>query len=986
MKNNDTQLIHRTLDGDDTAFAELLKKYQKQVHALAWRKIGDFHIAEEITQDTFLKAYQKLGTLKQPKRLSSWLYVIATSLCNTWLRKRYRRAKLAQDIDEVQIEKTTYSEHVISENERITAVTQRDVVKKLLAKLAESERTVLTLHYFGEMSCTEIGAFLGVSANTVKSRLRRAQQRLQKEETMIREALDNFKISPNLTETIMRKISRTKPATPSSSKPLVPWVVAASTLVVVLLILGFGNSKYLTRFQQPYSLDATSEMTVEIVDAPIVANLESKSDARTQIESANAQSKINNPEQQANDTSPANTDGQADEIVEDYTQWQLPKAAKARLGKGGINVLQFSPNGRQLAVGSDIGLWLYDAKTGKEVSMFPGKYESIAFSPHGRFLAGSIGSLRRKGTRFYSMGLQLWEVVTGQKMQLTRFLPNASELRFSADGKTLFALGDEGDSFSRLDVETGKGMWKHIEGQIHPGKFVDPGCYALTHDKFAIGVGTKIEVWDTTTGKIPGKILFTLKGNISLLALEFSPDGTRLASAGKNNNEIVPLQLWDINSKESIYLDKHTGWVNALAFSSDGKMLASGGRDKTVQLWDIATGEPITTFTGHTGGINALMFSPDNRTLASGSADGTVRFWNINNGNLLPTRITGHTMEVEAVTFFKDNTTLASVAYDQVISIWDAKTSQKTGSNALQKINFYPESHRDWMVSTSAFSPDGTKFASSGVNVIKGNSAFPLVRLSDVRTGRELQTLAAKEGYASPVTFSPDGKTVAFGTSGEICLWNTETGETTDISLPDISLSYQNIKRKRKRERKIKSKINALVFSPDGKKLVSGTKDGKVQMWDAKTGVLLTLLFTGEEPVFSGKSDNSGIYYKESIDTLAFSPNGNLLAMSTLKQIRLIEIKEPITFKEVSQSVKTVEAFIFSPDNRILVAGLNNHRIELWDTETGDKLTTLDGHTAPVQTLVFSPDGKTLASTGQDGTILVWDWDKILKSSSGAAK
>ena len=984
MKNNDVQLIHRILDGDETAFAELVEKYQKQVHALVWRKIGDFHIAEEITQDAFLKAYQRLGTLKKPQRFASWLYVIAANRCSTWLRKKHLRRQLLEDKDVAQPEKATYSEYVLEENERITAETQRDVVKKLLAKLQESERTVMTLHYFGEMSCTEIGAFLGVSANTVKSRLRRAQQRLQKEETMIREALDNFQISPNLTETIMKEISRMKPATPSSNKPLIPWAIAASTLTVVLLMLGFGNQKYLARFQEPYSLDATSEMTVDIIDAPIVANLESKSDVQTQIGQINALDKQNNPEQQPNDASAAIAEAQGDEIVKDWTKWELPEKAKARLGKGGINVMQFSPDGTLLAVGSSIGVWLYDVKTGEEVSMFPGKHESIAFSPDGRFLAGSIDSLRRKGHRLFAVGLQLWEVATGQKMQLTRFLPNASVLRFSADGKTLFALGNEADLFSRLDVETGKGMSKRIERQtgtikgrtvrVERGTVVDPKCYALTHDKFAIGVGARIELWDTTTRKI----LFTLKGNISLLALEFSPDGTRLASAGKNNNEIVPLQLWDINSKESILLDKHTGWVDALAFSSDGKMLASGGRDKTVQLWDIATGEPITTFTGHTGGINALTFSPDNRTLAGGTTMGTVRFWNIKNGNLLPTRITGHTLEVEAATFFKDNTTLASIAYDEVISLWDVKTSQKTGSNALQKTDFYPETYQ--LLTASAFSPDGAKIVSFRV---KGNRAFPhapirwaepLVRLSDVRTGRELQTLAAKKGFHSSVTFSPDGKTVAFGASGKIRLWNTETGETSDISLPKISLSYQNDNRKRK----FKSEISALVFSPDGKKLVSGTEGGKVQMWDAKTGVPLTLLFTGEEPVLKG-----GIYYKESIQTLAFSPNGNLLAVATSKQIRLIEIKEQIAFKEVSQGAKTfgVKVFVFSPDNRMLVAGFGNgyFGIELWDTETGDKLTTLDGHTAPVQTLVFSPDGKTLVSTGQDGTILLWDWDEVLK-------
>ena len=275
MKNNDTQLIHRTLEGDDNAFAELVEKHKKQVHALVWRKIGDFHIAEEITQDTFLKAYQKLATLKQSQSFSSWLYVIATSHCRAWFRKKYRRTQLKQDKDIPYPEGPTYSAYMHEENQRFTIEAQREVVKKLLAKLEESERTVMTLHYFGEMSCSEIGTFMGVSVNTVKSRLRRAQQRLQKEETMIREALDNFKITPNLTENIMQKISRIKPTTPSSNKPLIPWTVAASTLAVVLFMLGFGNH-YLGIFQKPYSLDANAEMTVDIVDAAIVANLDSK--------------------------------------------------------------------------------------------------------------------------------------------------------------------------------------------------------------------------------------------------------------------------------------------------------------------------------------------------------------------------------------------------------------------------------------------------------------------------------------------------------------------------------------------------------------------------------------------------------------------------------------------------------------------------------------------------------------------------------------
>ena len=283
MKNDDVQLIQHSLAGDQNAFANLVKKYQKSVHALAWRKVGDFHIAEEITQDTFLRVYKKLGTLKDPHRFEGWLYRIASRQCHAWLRKKRMQTQSLEETDTELIEQTTYSEYIAEEQAKAATEAQRSIVHKLLARLQESERTVVTLHYFGEMTCEEISRFLGVSASTVKSRLRRARFRLKKAEPMIREALEGFQIRLNLTENIMQEISRIEPAVPSGGKPFVPWgTIAASTLVLVVLALGVSN-QYLKRFQQPYNLDATSEMTVELIDTPIVLNLASKPDVRTQI-------------------------------------------------------------------------------------------------------------------------------------------------------------------------------------------------------------------------------------------------------------------------------------------------------------------------------------------------------------------------------------------------------------------------------------------------------------------------------------------------------------------------------------------------------------------------------------------------------------------------------------------------------------------------------------------------------------------------------
>ncbi len=366
MNNDDAQLIQRVLGGDDTAFSTLVRKYQKPVHTLAWRKIGDFHIAEEITQDTFLKAYQELATLKKPQRFASWLYVIATNYCKAWLRKKRLRTQPLENTSGAQlVEKATYSGYVISENEQTAVEARREVVKQLLAKLQESERTIITLHYFSEMSSAEIGAFLGVSANTVRSRLRRAQQRLKREEPMIREALENFQITPNLTENIMREISRLKPAAPSGSKPLVPWAIGVSALAVVLLMLGIGNYQLLSRFQKPYSFDATSEMTVDIIEAPVMLNLEAEPDVRTQLGSSTVPNKNDGTGQRPDDVLFAAAQAEGENVSVPKQEWIQ---AGPVLGSDAIGLLATSEGVLYIVHNAHIYKWENDRTGWQQVS------------------------------------------------------------------------------------------------------------------------------------------------------------------------------------------------------------------------------------------------------------------------------------------------------------------------------------------------------------------------------------------------------------------------------------------------------------------------------------------------------------------------------------------------------------------------------------------------------------------------------------------
>ena len=211
MKNDDAKWVERTLGGDEDAFTALVKKYEKQIHAFVWRRVRDYHVAEEITQDTFLRAYEKLGTLRDPNRFSGWLYMIATRRFLTWFDEKTIPMQSLEAMGEAEIEALFYAQYMVEQTEKLATEKQREVVAYLLEKLPARERTVVVLHYLSEMSCEEIGDFLEMSPNTVKSRLHRARKRLQKETPVVREALGSFQVSDDLMEDIMNWIQTNEP-------------------------------------------------------------------------------------------------------------------------------------------------------------------------------------------------------------------------------------------------------------------------------------------------------------------------------------------------------------------------------------------------------------------------------------------------------------------------------------------------------------------------------------------------------------------------------------------------------------------------------------------------------------------------------------------------------------------------------------------------------------------------------------------------------
>ena len=190
-REDDLQLIHRILSGDDEAFNRLVRKYEKSIHALVWQKIGDFHHAEEITQDIFFQAYKKLSTLKDPSQFAGWLYAVANRLCIDWMRKQKPTMPPLDAPSIKAIDNLTYERYVLAQREAEAIERRYEIAEELLSKLPERERAVMTLYYLGEMTTKEIGDFLSVPVNTIVSRLHRARKRLQEKGEFLQMSSNN---------------------------------------------------------------------------------------------------------------------------------------------------------------------------------------------------------------------------------------------------------------------------------------------------------------------------------------------------------------------------------------------------------------------------------------------------------------------------------------------------------------------------------------------------------------------------------------------------------------------------------------------------------------------------------------------------------------------------------------------------------------------------------------------------------------------------
>ena len=577
-----------------------------------------------------------------------------------------------------------------------------------------------------------------------------------------------------------------------------------------------------------------------------------------------------------------------------------------------------------------------------------GAVSSVAFSPDGQLLAAGT---QEGQTRIWRTAD--WQPVQILKGTLACFSPDGQTLAIRSHDSTL-ELWDVADAATSASGQTIQTLQGHAAT-------VSSACFSPDGQTLASGSADQtIRLWDVASGQT----IQLLQGHGDAVAsIHFSPNGQTLASGSMDQT----IRLWDLVSGQTIQiLQGHGGSVKSVCFSSDGQTLASGGRDQTIRLWDAASGQEIQTLQGHTDRVRAVCFSPDGQTLASGSDDQTIRLWDVVNGQTIRT-LQGNNDPIESLCFSPDGQILASGSWDNSIHLWNVTSPKSFGSG---QIIHTLQGYNDGIWSV-CFSPDGQTLASGGKD--------QTVRLWGMGHAgdQNIRTLHGHSSWVLSVCFSPDGRSlVSAGGDMEIHLWSVADSS----SLPDDAALDSNLELLTLQGHT--EPIPSVCFSPDGQTLASGSSDRMIRLWDVANLLRLDHALSGLSDVDLDSSQTLQTLtgHTGTVRSVCFSPNGQILASGSRDQtIRLWNVANGQVLRALHQHTGWVTSVCFSPDGQILASGSVDRTICLWDvadvTTSGNcqVIQTLHGHTDWVWSVCFSPDGHTLASSSHDRSIRLWD-------------
>jgi WD40 repeat protein len=450
----------------------------------------------------------------------------------------------------------------------------------------------------------------------------------------------------------------------------------------------------------------------------------------------------------------------------------------------------------------------------------------------------------------------------------------------------------------------------------------------------------------------------------SVIGIAYSPNGKLLASSGTSSE----IKIWSTDTYQEILCCKgHQHWVMFVCFSPDSKYLASASDDYSVKLWDATTGKCINTYFGHSDSVNVVAFSPNGEIIATGAQDSTIRLWHTSLVHPQVDVLIGHRKgRVWSVAFSPDGQILASGGEDCTIRLWEVATGKCLATWVAHT----------YLVRSLAFNPDGQTLVSSGVDCT--------IKLWNIHDQQCLQTFKGHQHHiVTSVAFSPDGQQLASaGSDRTIKLWDIAQGNClTTFFGHDIG-------------------IWILAYHPDGHQLASGGEDHAIKIWNLHTGACTKTLVGHTNAVLAVATSPDGAFlasahedktikiwqivsgqivrtlhgHTNMVWSIAFSPDGEfLISGSSDDIINLWEWQSGKLLQAFHGHMSWIWSVAFAPNSRFFASGSYDQKVKIWNIATGECVRTFLGHHFSVASLDFSPDGKLLASGSYDNTICIWN-------------